>query len=328
MNLASLKALSPAAAAYAHVVADPYFGPLIGIPDFPPLNTAVRRMYARGTFTTGAALSGGFGYIVMMPELGLVNDQQFVVTSSAGTLVNVLDPTAAGATPAYSNAEFVSAQIGTRSLQARVVAAGLRIRNVTSKLARGGQIVGLQEPAHQNLATVPGTVTLANLLSYDESGFFDGASGSWTHITYRPATDNDTNFITAIPPGAYYMVFAVQGPDTTGANPQTYEYEAYVVGEYLGTVPRGKQPSPCDVAGYAAVSSVSLQSRTLQKPHQQDPHDVGRALQVGADVHTNHANSAPGRGSSSTPSSGWDKVLDLVEGALPAVGGLLSSLLA
>lgn len=288
--------LSYPSAAYAACLANPFTGPLARIPDFPPLETKVARVFARGVFSTSTNVAaGGFGFIVMDPLNMLFNNTSGVLTNqpaAAGAVVlsNVLT----GNTLVQSNAEYAQAQWGTNKVTARVVSGAIRIRNVSANLTRGGQIVGLHDPNHNNLNGLNGTTMLA----YQEAGFFDAATKSWTTVHYRMVETDELDFTTGPnqPVDQYYMGFAVQAADTSGANPQSFEFEAYVVGEYQGAQVTGRSTSPVDTGGHGAVSAVAAAAGVLAKPHQHEPEKLARALVAGSDEYVQHMTSGPAHG--------------------------------
>lgn len=254
--------LSAATTAYLHAASDPFEAPPCAVPNSPALMTAPRKVWSKGSFsssTVPAALDTGF--IVISPETGMVNDLAVGYTNSAALAVPNVNLGASVAT--FSNSEFTSAALGPNAMQARVVSVGLRIRNITPSLTRGGQCIGLTEPAH---GSVNG-FTVAIMDSYNESERHGGKELSqWLELIWHPVDTDDYDFV-SVPNVTPCMGFIVTAPS---ASPQTYEYEIYGIYEYQGRNVIGKVFSVADSRGYEAVANTIVSSPKLHKSHTRD----------------------------------------------------------
>lgn len=180
--------LSDCAALYAKASAAPFssFTGLPCVPDSPPTPTQRFKTTNRGTFTTGTAAGAGFGYIMVAPYIAANNTNKFFATGSS--FAGVGPATAGTGITGLPDASlpYTAAMMGG-GIQARVVAAGLRVRNITQALNVGG-LVGVQQVEDQQNASnftfaqlnaMPDTALVAQALS---------AQGEWTQLSWRPNT--------------------------------------------------------------------------------------------------------------------------------------------
>jgi len=274
---------------YARLLANPYDEELVGLPNSPVLNTRVSRVWSQGTFTTGTI---GVGFVVADPMCACAGDNFCVETSTAAYTGNAFDTTGAANTASYvSNSEYLQANFGPGLIEARVVAAGLRVWNQTSVLNLGGQVAGIHHPSHTNLVGY----TQNSLSALDEHEIFAGklASDQKISVVYRPVDTADNDFVTAVPnigaAGHAYMGFIVTTPAGT---PQVYGYEFYVDLEFLGQVVRGKTVSPSDPIGHDAVVSTAQLAAPIRKPHASDSRTLAdhheKAVEAYASAHMSH----------------------------------------
>lgn len=332
--------LSMCAADYAASLGDPFGGPENAcIPDFPALMTGKNRVWARGTFSTSTAgAAGGFGYIDMTPEFGAANDNfNFVNTNGLTDVSTSIYGTPGSALNYASNSPYVAAAYGVAGLQYRVVSAGLRIKYVGAEFYRGGTIYGLMSPSHGSLAGSTG----ANLLLYKEGKQMSVPDGKWTTLLYRPVEKADYDFKTALSPigvgtQTQYMAFAIQAYDTSGANPATFEWEAYVNHEIQGAIVVNKTPSHVDVVGMGAVNAATVLSPALHSPTQNPVETISSALVSLTSHYLGSATSKPvppgsqsSRGSpaSSGEQSIWSEILGVAKDVLPVIGEMAMALI-
>lgn len=257
--------ISGCARDYGRCLMNPFTGPLACVPDYPALLTRKTRVFARGTMSTG---SSGVGSIVVTPEQAVASDAQCGVFTSAtytGTTIATNSATT-GCSPINSNSEYTIASIGIDAAQAqyRIVGSGLRVRYSGTELNRGGQIVALCEPTHENLDGQNTT----NLLAQVDARKLPVVNQRWTTVLYKPRltasatssgmNQNAPNALTAqskaAAPSNNYMGMLIVSPDATA---RSFEFEFYTVFEVTGTNVRGQTPSVVDPIGYAAVHSVS-----------------------------------------------------------------------
>lgn len=332
MNVPSQKApsLSDIAQSYARSLADPFEGPLARVPDTPTLNTAVRRYFKKGTFSTSTdSASLGQGYIWCNPLNGLTSDLWPVVyntPASATVQLNgmVITPDATGGP---SNGEYASTALPD-GFGFKIVSAGLRIRYAGNQLTRGGTIASLHEPTHSSLAGFKRDDLLAYVEGAQDSiNEHDG----WHTLLYRAVDEDDFDFRTTFPAYAAanggYMGFWINSWDTGGTNVQTFEYQFFGNYELLGSTLAGKQPSHSDSTGHSAVMSVVTSSNAFTKSHKKEGGKLGHALVHASSDYVDHHSSATGmqhKKKSKKSSSNWyDGLLSLVPGAISAIGTLL-----
>lgn len=333
VNARALRLISGCAADYANSLGNPFSGPdKACIPDFPPLDTNKSRIWIKGTTSTSSnATAAGFGWLVMYPELFAVSDAMGVIANqptSVATTIRI--PGDANALQIGApNAPYLTALVGSgkTQVQYRVVSAGLRMRNISAVLQRGGYVTGMMHPAHATLSVLGS----ADINSWKESSFFPGDTTEWLTCLYRPVADADTDFKITVPvntnanPNAYYMGFAIQAADTSGNNPQTYEFEAFVNIEYMGAIVVSKTPSHVDEVGFGAVAATTIMAQPLLKPHNLNSDDVGLAM-VHATNHYIHTSTSGAHLSTPPPKTGWFHeflgILPEVAGAIKEIAGL------
>lgn len=272
-----MASMSKYSKAYLHALADPFEAPPCILPSFPALLVRPVKVWAKGTFSTvSAGAAQDYGFAVLSPYLSIANDFSMVVTNSNALATKTIDLTTGGASIGFgSNSEYNSTNFGQQLAQYRVVAAGLRIRNITPNLTKGGQTVGLAEPSH---ASVDG-LNVAGFDLYLESARHSAKDlGSWIQLVWRPVDTDDADFNftfpTATSVNGYNMGFQVVAP---AGNPQSYEFEGYAIIEVQGKNVVGKIPSIADTKGFEAINNTIVASRTLHIPHVRDERIVPAA---------------------------------------------------
>jgi len=219
---------------------------------------------AQGVCYTGTA---GFGFLMANPFEGMYTTTPL----AAGCPVEFSDATfalstfqnvpVAGVVAANTNSPYPSTY--TREQVAlRLVAAGLRIRNITPLLNRGGSLVGCETLGHQDIVGS----TLTALLNQDTAERCNSSSEEWTSVMWHPTDPRELQFLAAsdIPAGypsnANVLGFCFVAPV---AIPQTYEWELVVAFEAKGTACHGLSQSESDPVGMARVQNLtaSVQAR-------------------------------------------------------------------
>jgi hypothetical protein len=320
--------LSLAVHEYASSLANPFAsGPSCGIPDLPALMTRKSKVFTRGTFQTSSnAGAQGCGFIVTSPCAAVAGDANSVTINNPATFsAPVIDLiNAAQFVALTSNSDYVTADIGQANIVYRVVSHGIRIRNISPMVNRGGIIVGLHEPSHTCLEGF----TIPTLDGYLEAGRMSDTQ-EWTTLTYRPIETSDFNYRPILPPvpaaGAYdtyYMGFIVQAPSP--ALIQTYEFEVFTNLETQGRLAVGKTPSHADPVGNGAVNAMTAFSAKLHSPSQEDPGTVAEAFVKGVSHYVDHHMTHPSKDrEKKKDSSVWSNVI----GALPSVASTIFSLI-
>lgn len=324
--------LSKCAADYALSLADPFNGPEDAcIPDYPALMTQRVRTFAKGAFaTSNNAAAAGFGWIAFDPQRFCCSNASglsFNVPASTQTAINFVP---GQFTSVSSNSPFVLANfvpVPPATLQYRIVSAGLRIRYIGSELTRGGQIVGLHHPAHRTVWDFD----IPSMDAFKESARLP-VTREWTTLVWRPVDTDDLDFantFSAVTPAesdtAYPMGFCIQAPDTTGAVPQSFEYEAYANFEFQGDILTNKKPSHVDPVGHGAVNAITSMALAIHGPTQTPSSHLGKAMLAAAHhyvgTHTSQANKGEEEEHSHASSTPWWQSLLGIAG--PIIGALL-----
>lgn len=190
-----------------------------------------------------------------------------------------------GVNTATSNSQYVLGSSGSVPLnvQVRIVGFGLRVRNTTPYMNRGGNLYGAETVNHEDIGGAGNgnlfayNVSTLNLL--DTSSPLSATSNSWHSVTWHPQDDDEFDF--NAPRANNYVVtngnddalifnstlgFIAVAPSAT---PQSYEYEAWGIYEAKGINTRGVTPSASDPIGMAAVQNASS-SVAMRKPHTGD----------------------------------------------------------
>lgn len=321
-------ALSHCARKYAASLADPFEGPPGAcIPDAPALMTGRYRVFARGTFTTSSnAAALGRGFIWTTPLNTAFSDVAGIYISIPAGTSPTFTIAVAGAVPVFTNSQFVQASISVGALRWRVVSHGIRIKFNGNQLNRGGTIVGLHEPSHESLVGKDP----ATMLTYAEAVQFAVTdTDDWITLIYRPVTDNDFNYVSAVANfgaggNGGYMGFMVQSHDSTGANIQSFEYEVYTNIEIQGSLVQNKIPSHVDVVGLGAINAIGTLSPALQKPTLKKSSDLANASVHAASSYVQTSTSSVhGPVASSSKTTWWHELLELAPDIIGAVMKLL-----
>jgi hypothetical protein len=319
--------LSAAVTNYVCALVDPFEAEPCTVPNQPPLMTRPCKYWAKGTFSTSpVAGANDTGFVVMCPIDGMFNDGDFVFTNSNALAVPNVDLTTAGAqTPFFSNADYPFADFGATAKSGRVVACGLRVRNITPSFSKGGQCGGLAEPSHGSLSGF----TLTGLDAYQESARHGGRDlNSWIELLWRPVASGDMDFsyaaVAPTAPDGFSLGFIVVAP---AGSPQTYEFEAYLICELQGQLVTSKTFSIADSKGYDAVANTLVAAPKLHKPHVRDD-KIPLAAHKAADHINKHMTSHDGRSRRPPPPRQEDKsfmstALDLAPSFFNLIGSFL-----
>jgi hypothetical protein len=286
--------LSKCASDYLSVLVDPFSGKTACVPsefNFPSMKHFVR---AYGTFNTGTA---GLGYVVFAPfKAGWngwsTNSAPIAFSGLAFTGTSINTPPATGVGEAQTNSPY-NAGANAQSVEIRLVAAGIRVRNTTSLLNRGGTLVGVETLNHTSL----GAQDVASVMLQDTSSPLPHTSGEWNCVTYHPEDPVEIQWISAgtAATGVYsnpFLGFLVN--NNTSA--QTFEYECCAVFESKGTLVHGLKPSISDPTGFADVQNI-ISSPEARKPYTETygswsrlASKVGAAVGVGVNAYQAYAN--------------------------------------
>jgi hypothetical protein len=321
--------MSECASTYARSLANPFVDYQACIPDYPALMTGRFHTFAKGTMSTSsAAAAGGFGFIVIDPSRGVANNAGAVMYSSAASTLTQINLTGgANLVSVNTNSPYASASFAAgNNQQYRVISVGLRIRYIGSELVRGGQWVGLHHPAHYSLHTY----TIGIIDSYAESSRLP-VTRDWASVVYHPVDTDDLDWANTFPvvtpavtDPSCYMGFALQCPDTTGANVMSLEWEAHFNYEISGPLVQNKEVSHVDPVGHGAVNAVAMMSDPVRRPHNKPTAMVADGLVTAASHYISKHVSNPAKppqhpaATSSAPSF-WTSLLSIGEKVLPSI---------
>lgn len=271
-----------------------------------PPNTKSRKFYAytRGSFAcTALGTAAGSGYIVFAPcriANFSPNDMQSpcIITNNS-TLVSVSPPvfpgtidTTVAATPnnniaslnsEYGNVDLVA--VGNRALRYRVVGAGLRVRYTGTEINRAGTLHCIVHPNHDTLAGMS-----ENDIGQYETYFRMPVTRKWVTLSHTPVLESDFQFSPDYPSNpALFSSFLMNNEKQlhyigflpTDCPLGTFEYEAIVHFEAVGSNVRGLTSTPVDMPGV----SVVLNSTTPQNMAQiNSTSNIGSLLKDGLDL--------------------------------------------
>ncbi len=258
--------LSKCAMDYLKVLEDPFSGAVSCLPTLYAVPSLKLSVLTRGVMYTSGTT--GFGGVIVSPRAFCYSntggvtagDIQTAVISTNVAYAGIVLPTysSGGVTCTGSNSPFNSAQSANpRDLRTRVVACGLRCRNITPLLNRGGQLWGLESPTHDQVDGM----TQPQLTQFTEMGMGD-VNGSWNSVVYHPVDEDENDYFdgaelgTNGAPGQWSgrsLAFMASAPAN---DPQIYEFEVYGVYEFTGRLAVGPTPSPADPQGMGLISTI------------------------------------------------------------------------
>lgn len=234
---------------YARAVMNPKTGPLVGVPQFVPINSHCVRARCISTYTT----SGGEASIFFNPMAMVANDLVgFGGTSADGGAVKVFATSgavtdSAPALSVQSNVDYTLSDFTNGEMKARVVGAMIRVCNVTADQYRDGVFTALHEMHHHAIEDW----TLADMSKQQNAVITPAMGGKWVSLHYRPTRQEEIEeWITT--PGVLGNDILAQNGDANdgnyndkdpgymrinwkgGANSQTFQIEAYAIIEYVG----------------------------------------------------------------------------------------------
>jgi len=272
-NAPAYHGLSQCAADYLKSLEDPFSGKVACVPsefNFPSLKHSVT---AYGTFTTGTL---GVGFVSVqpfqiafngIPSTGSPGPVNYSTAIFTGTTFSPAATTGVG--EAQTDTPYTSV-LTSAQIETRLVSCGLRVRNVTPMLNRGGSLVGIEELNHQSLQVNGFNLSIS--MMEDTAAAMSATSDDWQSVTYHPQSPTEISWYTGftaygvVPTNYDFMGFIAQAPPST---PQTYEWQVTGCFEAKGTSVQGLTPSHSDPAGFAAVQNA-VSSVEARKPHSGD----------------------------------------------------------
>jgi len=240
--------LSTSALMYAAALRDTKNADLTCVPSqYPPIPSTKYKMWTKGAASVGSA---GWGAIVVDPGYGVCSDLQCVSVSStawAGSGQLPATMTAAGMVPTVNNGPFVSGQLSSQSLQARLVGCNLTVWPICAELDLQGELYAITHPDNESLLNM----TVAQINGYPTSLRFpvDSSRRSIT-LSWSPTKPEDVDFnIMGHHQPSMAIIFTGKA-----ATSNWLAYEVYWIYEYIGsTAAAGKSISYADPAGFSAV---------------------------------------------------------------------------
>lgn len=260
---------------YFRSLEDPFAMKVSCIPT--TLNTPSQKFcsWSRGTFTTGTA---GTGWIIVSPGRGMSSDLNCAYyTMATYTGTSALRPFAGdlGVSSSNTNAPYASTNV-QEDYSVRLVASGLRVRNITPLLSRGAITYMLEQQAHQTLISAVSN-TDPNVDPLNDWGSMEGVeslnldSGDWGSVVFHPMNPTEMAFDGANNWAASSTVNFSRGNWTLGAQVnqtsamQTFEFEIVTIYEAVGRLIVGESPSHSDTVGMDTISNI-LSSIQIRKP--------------------------------------------------------------
>lgn len=247
--------LSAACSDYCHALCNPFEAKPCGVPLAPIVSSQKTKVYAKGSAHTGTA---GYGFVNIAPNLLVANDGLGVLyTTTAYAGSSVLNAVGVGVLATSTNAPFSTAQFGAlgSSVSYRLVGCGLRVRYTGTELNRGGSKICLVDPTHNPIDNR----TESDLLADPQAKKLP-VTRSWTSLVWQPIIDTEFTFRNSVT-GQFYMACLFVSPDAS--LDMAFEWEAYAIVEYQGSIARAQTHTFADPNGFAAVQTVSSQMNSV-----------------------------------------------------------------
>lgn len=283
-------ALSDCAQRYCKALEDPFSGITACVPTITNFPTLKHSFRTRGTFKTGDST----GFVTINPYAMMFSDLVGGVYTSNTYTGNTIQASGTGVNAIYGAGTPYDSTDSAGDVKLRLVAAGLRVRNVTAITARGG-VLAMSETINHSASI---GYTYNTLLAQDTAESLDATLGSWSSVTWHPQDEDEFDFIAgsqaaAAPYGN--TVLSAIAEDAVSAASQTYEWEVFIVCEAKGNMVHGLSLSHSDPQGLAAVQTASG-SVANRKPTQNNTASKAvsllmRAAEIGWNVY--QAYSAP-----------------------------------
>lgn len=256
--------LSRCARDYALVMTNPFTN--VNPPCVPDLHAVPSfkcKMWARGTFRSSTVPLhevSNRGVILFQP--GNIDSQNLdfpikktIATSTGAVLNQSLNQADVGT---WEFADLMGATysgFGQAPSQKRyrTVAAGIRVRNVTPSLYRGGSLYAVPNGTYSSFV---GT-TFEDVLSNPSTRRLDALSDKWQYCIWKPALDVDYQYGNNVAYTRADLAVVCEAPllgET--AYTQIYEYEVCSYYEMVGADMNMVTRSESDVAGMSAIRNV------------------------------------------------------------------------
>lgn len=272
--------LKPCTFRYFKCLTDPWaaYGRMqdVCVPDLYDLPSFKFTTRIRGTLAVGTS---GFGYIILAPQLDGASAAIGAYTGAAFTSANTFANSGVGVTTLTESSYPYNQITGAyKPPQARLVAAGVRIRYTGTELNRAGNLVPFFLPSTGSIggATTAQLMSIQNLRSLPNNR-------QWIPAVFNPSSPSDYTYAnyTAAQDFAVQganMGVAIMGDPTVG---NTYEFDVLRFWEVVPTLFAQGQVSGTFSATYATTKSDSdLEGLSFVKDFmgQISPSDAGDSL--------------------------------------------------
>jgi len=246
--------VSECAQRYLSVLENPFKIIDACLPDSIPFPTKRSWYWSKGTFSTSSTT--GVGYICVCPMFVGFNNivaGWYSTALFAGTTITTSAGT--GIVTAASNSPYSTATVGA-NFSHRLVAAGLRIKYAGTELNLGGNMIGMESPAHINTSGM----SSATIQTFENSKTVAVDSRrEWASVVHHPANEPEMQFIPVNGETGtldnYYLCFLVNAPSATTSI--AFDFEIQALFEEVGLSVGGALPSHADVAGMGLVHTVT-----------------------------------------------------------------------
>merc|ERR1712205_233184 len=250
---------------YARALMDPKDGPLVGVPQFVPIDTHRVRTRAIGVVNS----TSGSARIFFNPARMVANNSSAIkVWNHTGTVkwTGVTNDASGDSLTFSSNAPYDASEFQNTNLstpdainngdgvKARVVGAMIRVCNVSSVQTRGGVFTALHEPHHKTLEDFD----LSALSKNSKSIIRPAGDGGYISLLYRPVKPEEVEewqINAEVVPGRKSV--------TTGALDGT-SMDAYP--GYMAIDFQGEQNTTLHVEAYAIIEYAGETVTTLSRP--------------------------------------------------------------
>jgi hypothetical protein len=258
---------------YLKVLEDPFSGSVSCVPTLQSQPSGKYSVFARGTATSSGTT--GFGYIIASSSYGAVSNVGAVAyTTPLYGSDGSITPNGGGGlgvAQAYTNSQFVS-QLSITQAQYRTVGFGLRVRNTTPVMFRGGTLWGLESPDHSDL--FGGTITPNGTTQLTTTEYLPAESSEWSSVVWHPITNSDYGYsqvvqaISGSPTVGGNLAFFFLAPQISGSPAsQSYEFEIFGSYEYVGSNVPFTSPSATDIVGLGDINSLTS-NNVMRRPRQ------------------------------------------------------------
>jgi len=267
--------LSKCAELYLKAQINPWgtFEELPCVPCAPAVESRKYRCVTRGTLTTSS--SNVYGFLSYCPS-NPANDQNSVgyTNGGASTATGFTQTTQTGvAFQARSGLPYATADFSSAGdfMQAKLVGSGVRIRNVTPRLYRGGICFGMRVSDFNQLSNIAIAVLQAMPETVMASADPESPEEPWQSLTWKPSDMTDLDYpeqnvnYGAAPNNNHSVGFWIVAP--SGSNgAQTFEWEIVEFWEFVGTGNNATQPgltsSHADEVGLSRVLEATQMVQT------------------------------------------------------------------